>query len=203
MKENPHIKALQIDLGMPLADQDGKRGPRTNAAILAAADEGRLQVVKPLVIIKAPDSPSVNQVSVEADPQLKHVHVRLVDIVIEASKRCPIPFDVIEGRRTKERQAQLVKAGASKTHDSRHLTGHAVDLWPKDPATGKNLPSDAAFPKGSAAAKEADRRLWADLRIIATTMKAVAKERGVQLEWGGDWGWDAPHFQLNRAAYPA
>lgn len=203
MKENPHIKALQIDLGMSLADQDGKRGPRTNAAILAAADAGRLQVTKPLVIIKAPDAPAVAQVSVEADPQLKLVHVRLVDVVIEASKRCPIPFDVIEGRRTQERQAQLVKIGASKTHDSRHLTGHAVDLWPKDPKTNKNLPSDAAFPKGSAEAKEANRRLWADLRIIAATMKAVAKEKGVQLEWGGDWGWDAPHFQLNRAAYPA
>ena len=203
MQENPHVKALQIDLGMAKIDQDGKRGPRTMAALGKAADEGRLQVVKPLVIIKAPDSLAVEQVSVEADPQLKNVHVRLVDLVVEASKRSPVPFDVIEGRRTKERQAQLVKAGASKTHDSRHLTGHAVDLWPKDPATGKNLPSDAAFPRGSAAAKEADRRLWADLRIIAKVMKEVAKEKGVQLEWGGDWGWDAPHFQLNRTAYPA
>lgn len=203
MKVNPHIKALQIDLGMSLADQDGKRGPRTDAAILAVADEGRLQVVKPVVIIKAPDNPAVEQVSVASDPQLNKVHVRLVDVIVEASKRSPVPFDVIEGVRSKERQAQLVKIGASKTSDSRHLTGHAVDLWPKDPVTGKNLPSDASFPKGSAAAKEADRRLWADLRIIAGVVKEVAKEKGVLIEWGGDWGWDAPHFQLNRAAYPA
>lgn len=203
MKENPHIRLLQIDLGMPIDDRDGKRGPRTDKAILAAADEGRLQVVKSLVIIKAPDSPAVEKVSIEADPQLVGVHRALATVVVEAFTRCAVPFDVIEGRRSKERQAQLVKIGASKTHDSRHLTGHAVDLWPKDPITGKNLPSDAAFKRGSAAAKEADRRLWASLRVIAATMKAVAKERGVQLEWGGDWGWDAPHFQLNRVAYPA
>jgi len=114
-----------------------------------------------------------------------------------------VPFTVIEGVRTAERQAELVKAGASKTTNSRHLTGHAVDLWPLDPATGKALPSDAAYPAGSRAAKQASDRLWADLRAIAGVVKAVAKDRGVNIEWGGDWGWDAPHFQLNRAAYPA
>ena len=110
---------------------------------------------------------------------------------------------MIEGLRSKERQAQLVKAGASKTTNSRHLTGHAVDLWPLDPVTGKALPSDAAFPRGSAEAKAASARLWSDLRKIAAVVKAVARDRGVLIEWGGDWGWDAPHFQLNRKAYPA
>ena len=33
-----------------------------------------------------------------------------------------------ERRRTLERQRELVKVGASRTLDSRHLTGHAVDL---------------------------------------------------------------------------
>ena len=83
------------------------------------------------------------------------------------------------------RQAQLVAAGASKTQNSRHLTGHATDLWPVDPATGKALPSDAAFKAGSAAAKAASARLWADLRVIAAMVKTIGKERGVMIEWGG------------------
>lgn len=86
----------------------------------------------------------------------------------------------------------LVASGASKTQNSRHLTGHAADLWPLT-VDGKRLPA------GTAAA---EARLWADLRIIATHIKTAAKELGVLIEWGGDWGWDAPHFQLNRVAYP-
>ena len=37
-------------------------------------------------------------------------------------------FQVQEGLRTRERQAELVARGASRTMHSRHLTGHAVDL---------------------------------------------------------------------------
>ena len=177
----------------------GSGGAKTNAALFEAADQGRLTVAPPLVVIK-PGDPLLSAGSIAG---LSGVHAALKRVIFEALERSPIPFDVIEGLRTRERQAQLVKAKASKTTDSRHLTGHAVDLWPLDPATGRRLPSDAAFPKGSSVAKAADARLWADLRKIAATVKAVAKEFGVQIEWGGDWGWDAPHFQLNRAAYPA
>lgn len=37
-------------------------------------------------------------------------------------------FTVIEGLRTKARQAQLFKEKKTTTMNSRHLTGHAVDL---------------------------------------------------------------------------
>lgn len=196
--DNPNIRVLQKALDFKPSEIDGRRGPMTNAAIFMAADEGRLRVEPALVVIKNPES----ETGPEPIAALKGVHAVLSGIVMEAMKRSEVPFDVIEGLRSKERQAQLVKQGASKTHDSRHLTGHAVDLWPKDPATGKRLPSDAAFPRGSAQARQADAALWAGLRKIAATMKEVAREHGVLLEWGGDWGWDAPHFQLNRAAYP-
>lgn len=197
---NPHVRAVQEQLGFTGRDLDGKRGNDTLTALLRAVDEGRVTVAAPLVIIKKPELDTSTALAADAD--LRGVHPVLVKIILEAGKRCPVPFDVIEGVRTSARQAQLVKQGASKTHDSRHLTGHAADLWPKDPATGRNLPSDAAFPRGSAEARAADARLWKDLRVIATYMKQVAKEMGVPLEWGGDWGWDAPHFQLNRTAYP-
>jgi peptidoglycan L-alanyl-D-glutamate endopeptidase CwlK len=39
-------------------------------------------------------------------------------------------FRVTEGLRTRERQAELVASGASQTMNSRHLTGHAIDIAP-------------------------------------------------------------------------
>ena len=54
------------------------------------------------------------------------VHPDLVRVVERA--RLAVPFIVVEGLRTKERQAKLVAIGASHTMNSRHLTGHAVDL---------------------------------------------------------------------------
>jgi peptidoglycan L-alanyl-D-glutamate endopeptidase CwlK len=193
---NPNILALQNALGIMPAD--GIRGPQTTYIVLAAADAGRLTVAKPVAklsdvrpIINAPAEDDIPE---SGDARLVGVHEVLADLIREASRRCTIPFTVIEGLRTAERQRELVAKGASKTQNSRHLTGHAVDLWPLDPATGKALP---------AGTKASEARLWADLRAISIVVKAVAKERGILIEWGGDWGWDAPHFQLNRAAYPA
>lgn len=190
---------IQTALGLKA---DGKRGPITTAAILDAADDGRVEILPAPVFINPPavDGSDIPATGVE---RLKGVHPVLVSLIQETAARCDVPFTVIEGVRSAARQAQLVAAGASKTQNSRHLTGHAVDLWPLDPATGKALPSDAAFPSGSAAAKAASARLWADLRKIQAVAMQVAKERGILLEWGGSWGWDAPHFQLNRTAYPA
>lgn len=199
MTATAHMMELQRQLGFTGKDVDGLRGRKTTAEILAAADAGRLTVAPPLVVITAPEPAS--DIPASGIEKLQGVHKALSAVVHEAATRCDVPFTVIEGVRTAARQKQLVAAGASKTQNSRHLTGHAVDLWPLDPVTMKPLPSDAAFPPGIAA-KAASARLWADLRKIAAAMKAAAYAQGVQIEWGGDWGWDAPHFQLNRKAYP-
>lgn len=190
---NENIRTMQLGLGLPA---DGIVGPITRSALVAAAEAGRLMVVKPVEkdvprLINTPDAAALNAGSEE---KLVGVHPALAEIIRETARRSAIPFVVIEGVRSPARQAQLVARGASKTQNSRHLTGHAADLWPVDPATGKALP---------AGSKSAEARLWADLRAIAATVKLVAKERGVLIEWGGEWGWDAPHLQLNRAAYPA
>lgn len=185
---NPHIQALQASLGVA---GDGILGPITERVILKAAQEGRLRVVSaPPPLINRPDTDAIPD---SGDDRLNGVHPALADLVRAASLVSPIRFTVIEGLRSAARQRELVAKGASKTQNSRHLTGHAVDLWPLD-AKGKPLP---------AGTKEAEARLWADLRIIAGVVKAEAARRGVMIEWGGDWGWDAPHFQLNRKAYPA
>lgn len=175
---------------------DGDPGPSTTAALD--------KILPPLVLISKPPEPDPvdGVLPAAAIKKLEGVHNTLVGLVRGAILRSDVPFTVIEGLRTKERQAQLVKAGASKTSNSRHLTGHAVDLWPLDPKTMKPLPSDAAFKAGSKEAKAASAALWSGLRSISVVMKQLAKEQGILLEWGGDWGWDAPHFQLNRKAYP-
>jgi peptidoglycan L-alanyl-D-glutamate endopeptidase CwlK len=58
--------------------------------------------------------------------RLAGAHPDLVRVVERA--RLTIPFIVVEGLRSRERQERLVAIGASRTLNSRHLTGHAVDL---------------------------------------------------------------------------
>ena len=116
--------------------------------------------------------------------RLAGVHPDLVKVVKRALELSPTDFMVVEGLRTAARQRELVAAGASLTMNSRHITGHAVDLAP---VVGGKLRWDGPlFPP------------------IAAAMKAAAAELGVALEWGGDWRsfLDMPHFQLNRKAYP-
>ncbi|CAB4141871.1 D-alanyl-D-alanine carboxypeptidase [uncultured Caudovirales phage] len=114
--------------------------------------------------------------------RLKGVHPDLVRVVIRACER--VPFFVAEGRRTPERQKQLVAEGKSKTLNSRHLTGHAVDLYPI---------SDVPIPKMQ----------MADFKPLVDAMRAASAVEKVALVCGYDWGWDAPHFELARSSYPA
>ena len=112
--------------------------------------------------------------------RLKGVHPDLVKVVKRAIELTPIDFTVLEGLRTKERQAQLVAKGASKTMNSRHLTGDAVDIAPL--VDGK-VTWD-----------------WKYYNQIAPIIKQAAKELGVTVEWGGDWQSfrDGPHWQRAR-----
>lgn len=115
--------------------------------------------------------------------RLDGVHPDLVRVVKRAIQLTAIDFTVTEGLRTKERQAQLLKAGASKTMNSRHITGHAVDL--------------AAWVDGI-------RWDWGLYPKIAIAMKTAASELDIPIIWGGDWRTfkDGPHFELDRRQYP-
>lgn len=115
---------------------------------------------------------------------LQGVHPDLVRVVERAIKITKVDFTVIEGLRSPSRQAELVKAGASRTSNSRHLTGHAVDV--------------AAYVGGEI------RWDWPLYPQIAEAFKQAAKEEGVALVWGGDWPRlrDGPHFELSWGAYP-
>jgi peptidoglycan L-alanyl-D-glutamate endopeptidase CwlK len=124
------------------------------------------------------------QLSSRSLAKLEGVHPDLVRVVKRALELSEVDFAVVEGLRTQARQRQLVQAGASQTMDSRHLTGHAVDLAPY---IGGQIRWD-----------------WPPFYKIADAMKAAAKELGVSLNWGGDWTTlkDGPHWQLDRRFYP-
>ena len=115
--------------------------------------------------------------------RLEGVHPDLVAVVKLAIQKTEIDFTVLEGLRTKERQVQLVASGASRTMNSRHLTGHAVDL-------GAMLNGKVEWS-------------WPLYDKIAKAMKEAADELNIPVEWGGDWKMkDGPHWQLPRDKYP-
>ena len=119
------------------------------------------------------------------------IHPDLRRVLDRALKDSPIDFVVIEGLRTKERQKQLVAAGASKTMNSRHLTGHAVDLCPL-----LDLDKDGKI-------ETAEMFNVPLMRRLNTHIAAAFAAEKVAFEWGGDWGWDFPHYELHRTVYPA
>jgi len=113
--------------------------------------------------------------------RLSGVHPDLVAVVKRAIEITKQDFSVIEGIRSVERQRELFKSGASTTMNSRHITGHAVDLAPYPVSWD-----------------------WEYFYPMADAMKQAAEELDVDLEWGGDWKTfkDGPHFQLSRKSYP-
>jgi len=60
--------------------------------------------------------------------RLKGVDARLQNVLNELVKIMDVT--IIEGVRTKERQEELLKQGATKTKFSKHIEGKAVDLAP-------------------------------------------------------------------------
>jgi len=115
--------------------------------------------------------------------RLSGVHPDLVAVVKLAIELSEIDFQVIEGVRSKARQEQLFKAGASQTLNSRHLTGHAVDL--------------------AALVNDSIRWDWPLYFKIADAMKKAAAQLKIKIVWGGDWKTfkDGPHFELSKEVY--
>jgi len=125
------------------------------------------------------------ELSKRSKDRLTGVHPDLVRVVERAIEITDMDFTVLEGVRSKARQAQLFASGASQTMNGRHITGHAVDL--------------GAYVAGQV------RWDWPLYHKLAATMKQAAQDVGVSIVWGGDWkGFpDGPHFELPREEYPA
>lgn len=115
--------------------------------------------------------------------RMKGLHPDIVSVMNLAIERSPIDFTVLEGLRSVERQKQLYASGASKTMNSRHLTGHAIDVAPLvDGAVSWD---------------------WPLYHQLAPVIKQAARDLRVSLEWGGDWRTfkDGPHWQLSWGVY--
>jgi peptidoglycan L-alanyl-D-glutamate endopeptidase CwlK len=107
------------------------------------------------------------KLSKRSHDRLFGVDPRLVAVVNSAIGITKVDFGVTEGLRTRETQEAYVKAGKSQTMDSKHLTGHAVDL--------------VAFVNG---AVSWELNLYDD---IAEAMRIAAKEHDLPLRWGAAW----------------
>ena len=127
--------------------------------------------------------------------RLKGVDTVLAAVTLQVIRRHPVECHVTEGLRTAARQKELVAAGKSRTLDSKHLTGHAVDL--------------VVMPGG--------KPDWSPKTYtgLARTFAQVALEAGLPIRWGGSWRWisgpnchdfpflsakffDGPHFETER-----
>ena len=116
--------------------------------------------------------------------RLVGVHPDLVRVVKRAIGESPLDFTVLEGLRTLERQKVLFAKGATRTMNSRHLTGHAVDLAP---VINGAVSWD-----------------WPLYNKLALTVFEAAKTEGVPITWGGNWTTfkDGPHWELPWEKYP-
>ncbi|NDV77839.1 M15 family peptidase [Dysgonomonas sp. 511] len=131
---------------------------------------------------------------------MEGVHPLLVELLMASIPDSPVDFTVVEGLRTTKRQQELyaqgrTKPGAivTKVDGVKKLSNHqdeadgvkdglgcAVDIYP--------------FFKGQVQVNHKDTHRC--LKLISDHIKAKAKELGLTVVWGGDWGWDYPHFEL-------
>ena len=124
---------------------------------------------------------------------LQGIHPDLRKVMDRALQEAPFAFIVTEGLRTKERQKELVRVGASKTLNSRHITGHAIDLVPF-----VDIDKDGRV-------ETEEMYSWPLYYKLAPVIKAAAAKEEVAIVWGGDWKSfkDGPHWELDRRVYPA
>lgn len=122
--------------------------------------------------------------------RMQGVNPALAGLMKEVERRAldqGIKIEVSEGLRDRGRQAELVSQGKSKTLNSRHLTGNALDIHIRNPDGSANWDFEAYRP-------------------VAEIAKQLAAEKGIpNLVWGGDWKTlrDGVHFELRNADYAA
>ena len=123
---------------------------------------------------------------------MEGIHPDLRRVMDRALQSAPFPFIVTEGLRTPQRQCELKRVGASKTLNSRHLTGHAVDVVPYvDIDRGGRVELEEMY-------------AWPLYHGLAKAILAAAAKENVAIIWGGSWRTfkDGPHWELDRNKYP-
>ncbi len=127
-----------------------------------------------------------------SENRLKKLHPDLLRVVRRAQSLVKDPdFGAIVTCtvRTLEEQKLLVKKGASKTLNSRHIPGK--DGYAKAVDFAVTLNNKVRWD-------------WPLYSKLADLMKKAASLEKVPITWGGDWKSfkDGPHFELPRNKYP-
>lgn len=118
------------------------------------------------------------------------VNPLLVKIAYRALEISTADFAVIEGVRTLEKQKENVKKGVSKTLNSRHLTGDAIDILPSAIKPGMDWKPEYFDP-------------------VLNAIKQAGDELGIKLRFGKNWKSDPslpvetrfpdyPHIEIPR-----
>jgi peptidoglycan L-alanyl-D-glutamate endopeptidase CwlK len=153
-----------------------------------------------------------------SERNLEGVHGDLAAVVRRAAEIVPeldplSGFIVTEGLRTQARQQQLVASGASRTMQSRHLTGHAVDLAATvagDVRWELNLYYRLALAMRRAAVESRTPVVWGGCWVSLLGVadnedamaKAVASYSARRRAVGARPFIDGPHFELSADVYP-
>lgn len=121
--------------------------------------------------------------------RLAGVHPDLIAVVdLALTKHSSEDFTVLEGLRSRKRQRRLVNQGKSKTMNSRHLVGMAVDLaWWDDGNISWNTDNVNSFYKVDHSGN------YNGYQAIGVAMLQAGEELGVPIRWGADWDGDGQH----------
>lgn len=122
--------------------------------------------------------------------RLEHCHPDLRKVLVMAATSSSVSFEISETLRTAARQAQLFKAGATTTRNSRHLAHHSDGL--------SRAADFFVLVDGKV------RWDWPLYTKVGKHIKAVAEALKIPVVWGGDWHKfkDGPHVELDRRFYP-
>lgn len=120
---------------------------------------------------------------------LATVHPDLRILATAALAKSPYDFGIAYptgGKRSIEMQKELIKKGASKLLNSRHLHGMAIDIVVYD-ENGRYTEKEKYY-------REVER----------VAFKQASIETGIPYRWGGNWidFIDTPHYELPRKLYP-
>ena len=138
--------------------------------------------------------------------KMKGVHPKLIELMKKAISDSPYDFKIVQGLRTAEYQNSLYQQGRTKpgkivtkldgyNRKSNHQAkadgyGHAVDI-----AVCGQYDQNGNYVKCTTDAEMFDNKKLVE---ISKHIKAVAKDMGLEIVWGGDWKtlYDTPHYEL-------
>jgi peptidoglycan L-alanyl-D-glutamate endopeptidase CwlK len=140
---------------------------------------------KPLVIPSSAEVAGTGFTwSAKSKRELEGVRRELVEVsTLALMKYTRIDFMCFDGLRTREEQARHIKNGVSRTMNSKHLTGDAVDL----------VPIIGGLPKWD----------WNGCYEVACAVDAAATELGYanRIVWGGAWDRTLAQFGGDASKY--